>query len=381
MAQSSFSVDIVHCLEGYEFAEFAWKNSINSGSLAYRELCVNLTTSSCQSNNKALMPEWRIYRGSDLQVLSTGNQNIIQSFWLERVPKDDINRKYGINIINSKLEQDPAFLANSVNSFNFVDQPCYLLAGPAPTLWGHFLYEYLPRLLFAFHNKSQGYKALYISSLTPSYIAQPIKYLCEMHDIALNYFQSHAITHFSDVIIPGYCPCAGMTMHKGLNSLLADLIATLKRQLSKTHCSSLSRIFISRQHKLSYFSQVPNRHILNEHELARLAEKLDFSIVSMEDFDFFEKVILLDRVKSIVGGWGSGLINSVLADSVERVISIGLGTSFNPAFAESCSMRTQSYFEIPSFDEGGGEILYDFRGKPQTVNLEIFEAAISAILP
>ena len=371
-------METIFSIDGYTFSHAEWIDSKKSSTLLYRELTWSSSFPK-KAEQSPLMPSWNIYKAADLQILSTGNQNIAQNFLGQKFPNNDINRSYGVDIIMAKIASDPFFLDKTVRSFNIVAEPCYVLAGPAPTLWGHFLYEYLPRLLFTLDNKVKGYNSLYISALTPSYISDPIKFICEMHDVQLNFFQPNSITHFKDTFF-GLLSLRSFSMHRELDNLY-QVDPNLQSELKTPIPPCESKIFISRKHKPSYSSQVPARDIINEVDVIGILKSLGFSIVSMEDLNFFQKIFLLDGVKTIVGGWGSGLINSVLSNSVDRVISLGLGSSFNPAFAEACTTRSQSYFEIPSFDFKDGNTLYDLRGKQQIINLQIFREAVASILP
>lgn len=320
-----------------------------------------------------------IYSLENVYILSSGRLQLYCHSSFLPIEEDPLNPGYVRNIYRERLGS--LYLSPHEMDLNYVNDDCYLLAGWSPFEWGHFVVDYIPKILVLkeYLETAQIYP-IYISSLTPDYIKKII-YSLLGSCVEIRCYDDNSITIFKHAMSPQYAQFLNHSIpgyHPAVYSLIDKwLIQATKNEFQNT--SKPVRIFVSRKYDSDYKPLNPLRPIINEDEVIDTFSRRGFDIVRMEDYDFTEKVSLLNRCSVIAGGWGSGLHNSLLSACKPAVVSLGLG--FNSAQPNICRLMDQPYFEIPTYkDAQCTKMLEDINRAEQFVNMRSLNEILNAIL-
>ncbi|MFM7675310.1 MAG: glycosyltransferase family 61 protein [Synechococcus sp.] len=254
---------------------------------------------------------------------------------------------------------------------SLIREECILVAGWSPIEWGHFVVEFVPRILFLKYCLQRGIvpdAPIYISRITPAFIVEAIGQLLGELSSRIRFFEDKTLTLFERAWIPPFLNFGGqLGYHPVVRALLeTELQPPTTLQGYGMDPSKPKLLYVSRQHKY-YQSVVLSRSIVNEDEVADVFISRHFEMVAMEEHDLLGKIRILASARVIAGGWGSGLLNTLLSSSSPLVISLGYG--FNPAQFHVCDCTLQDYIELPTFDPANKTSpLWLIDGKSQYVN-------------
>jgi capsular polysaccharide biosynthesis protein len=290
-----------------------------------------------------------------------------------------LNLGYVIDIYRqakkSADEHEPPFIPTT---HRLVDERCVLLAGWGPQSWGHFLVEYLPRLLLVKkYFQTNEILPVYISEATPSYILSAMANILGEYNPQFNFFGDNVLTLFEHAIVPPYINHGGQRgYHPFLSLALEEWIDETLTPADRDNRED--KVYISRKHN-NHTPITPLRAIVNEDELIERLAEADFKIVAMEDLDIVGKIKVMSSAKLVIGGWGSGLLNTILSTSHPSVVSLGLG--FNSSQDHVCDITNQPYFQIPTFDPTDKEtMLTRIGGRSQYVGVNHVLSAVEHVL-
>jgi hypothetical protein len=290
-----------------------------------------------------------------------------------------LNLGYVIDIYRqakkSADEHEPPFIPTT---HRLVDERCVLLAGWGPQSWGHFLVEYLPRLLLVKkYFQTNEILPIYISEATPSYILSAMANILGEYNPQFNFFGDNVLTLFKHAIVPPYINYGGQRgYHPFLSLALEEWIDETLTPADRENRED--KVYISRKHN-NHTPITPLRAIVNEDELIERLAEAGFKIVAMEDLDIVGKIKVMSSAKLVIGGWGSGLLNTILSTSHPSVVSLGLG--FNSSQDHVCDITNQPYFQIPTFDPTDKEtMLTRIEGRSQYVGVNHVLSAVEHVL-
>lgn len=290
-----------------------------------------------------------------------------------------LNLGYVIDIYKqakkSADEHEPPFIPTT---HRVVGEKCVLLAGWGPQSWGHFLVEYLPRLLLIKKFfKTNDTLPIYISEATPSYILSAMTSMLDEYNPQFLFFEENVLTLFEHAIVPPYIKYGGQRgYHPFLSLALEEWIG---ETITIPNISNREdKIYISRKHN-NHMPITPVRPIVNEDEIIERLIEVGFKIIAMEDLDIVGKIKVMSSAQLVIGGWGSGLLNTILSTSHPSVISLGLG--FNSSQDHVCDIANQPYFQIPTFDPADKEqMLTRIGGRAQYVGVNHVLSAVEHVL-
>lgn len=290
-----------------------------------------------------------------------------------------LNLGYVIDIYRqakkSADEHEPPFIPTT---HRLVDERCVLLAGWGPQSWGHFLVEYLPRLLLIKkYFQTNEILPIYVSEATPGYILSAMKNILGECNPQFNFFGDNVLTLFEHAIVPPYINYGGQRgYHPFLSLALEEWIEESLTPVNRDNRED--KVYISRKHN-NHTPITPLRAIVNEDELIERLAEADFKIIAMEDLDIVGKIKVMSSAKLVIGGWGSGLLNTILSTSHPSVVSLGLG--FNSSQDHVCDITNQPYFQIPTFDPTDKEtMLTRIEGRAQYVGANHVLSAVEHVL-
>jgi capsular polysaccharide biosynthesis protein len=259
-----------------------------------------------------------------------------------------------------------------------VSKRCVLLAGWDPRSWGHFLIEYLPRLLLLKkYFRTNEVLPICISEATPGFIISAMNILLREYNPQFIFFEDNTLTLFEDVIVPPYINYGDQRgYHPFLSLALEEWIGETITPINGDN--SEDKVYISRKHN-SHSPTTPQRPIVNEDELIERLVEAGFKIVAMEELDIIEKLKVMSSAKLVIGGLGSGTHNSLLSTSYPSVVSLGLG--FSNSQDHVCDIKNQAYFQIPTFEPTDKtKIITRIGGKAQYVNIDNVLSAVEHVL-
>ena len=321
-----------------------------------------------------------VYQSGDLNYFHFENLRILSNGHLQ-LHCDDIGHPFE----NSQLNQDYVLKIYSDKKAEhklrtdtdlvIVEEECIVLAGWSPGEWGHFILDFFPRILMLREIFRDGVDyPIYVSSLTPDYLVEVICMCLRLKKSIIKTYRDSGYTVFRKAIVPGHAFGAkGGGFHPEIGRFVRDFTTQIKHNLNFPSTLYSQKIYVSRKHDSVYKPLNPLRPVVNEDEVINFVLQRNFTVVRMEDFSFLEKICLLGNVSLILGGWGSGLLNSFLGVSGSRVLSLGLG--FNSSQQRITRLLQQDYHEIPTFDPcSPNVVLNDIRARPQKVNLNFLSA-------
>lgn len=119
--------------------------------------------------------------------------------------------------------------------------------------------------------------------------------------------------------------------------LLRDMII---ERLSISKSFKADNIYISR-------SKATKRKVLNEIEVVTLLKEYGFSIICLEDLNFYEQVLLLEGAHNVVSIHGAGLANCMFMQPGKNVLELRRkGDTINNAYFSLCNAVSLNYFYL-----------------------------------
>jgi hypothetical protein len=290
-----------------------------------------------------------------------------------------VNLDYVISIY-TRVKQDA--IADDLpivpTSRHMIKGKCVLLAGWGPHSWGHFIAEYLPRMmLLRKYFQINGVLPIYVSEGTPDYILKAMSQVLHDYSPKFMLFSDNTLTFFEQAIVPPIINMGGKQgYHPFLSHALDEWISGVATYSSSN--DRAEKVYISRQHN-NYLPTTLARDIVNETELIEVLAANNFRIVAMEELDLIQKINLLSSSRLVLGAWGSGLLNTMLTVSRPSVISLGI--AFNASQYHVCDITHQPYYEIPTLNPANrAEKLWKIEGQSQYVDVDLIQSAVEHAL-
>lgn len=338
------------------------------------------------SPSKVSISSLPLFHTRNLVATSFGRLNLLCDAPGSPIADDKLNPPYVRNIYTHHVSNN--LLRPSSLRSEAVDELCILLVGWSPFEWGHFVTDFFPRLLMcADYSRRHGPFPLYISRLTPDYILSAIQLVSSGSFSSIRFFEDQCHTSFSHAVVFPYAQYLSdgfQGYHPSIAKLAEEFLQGFSSpQIEEGSASSPaapgSRIFVSRKHDSTYKPLNPSRQIVNEDEVIDVLKSYGFIALRMEDYDLEGKIRLLSNVDILMGGWGSGLLNSFFSASKPRVVSLGYG--FNTSQVNISTLMGQDHYELPTFArDDRTSVIRNISATPQHVSIPALAYFLAELL-
>lgn len=229
-----------------------------------------------------------------------------------------------------------------------IDEPVLLVFGPGSSIFGHWLMDFLPRIMVAqrlLKDRMDSF-VLLLPADAPGWVPQMITHFCGIAPERIRTYDRMEETVLCRTA------CLPKFAHNGdyaLHPIMRDFYDTF---VSSQSSAPTRRICLSRRnqelHTYSYWRIFEARDIFE-----RLAIKNGFEIVQPELLDFTAQVDLFRSANCIVGEHGSGMHASVFANPGTTVATIGanngiqfqIGATFDHHLV--CMRRLEVLEDVP----------------------------------
>jgi capsular polysaccharide biosynthesis protein len=188
---------------------------------------------------------------------------------------------------------------------------------PEPGNYGSFLFRVLPQMLFVAEQKDQHFD-FYITPGRPAWFMEAVR-LAGLPELPVFDVNEVVGETFESVLMCNEFDNEGWFDAK----TLARLHALRDRVLRAEHAAAAAtaeRLYVSRQlaggHHPNY------RRLINEDEVAQLAQANGFRIIYPETLSFSKQISAFAAAKAIIGPSGSGMLNAIFAPAETRVLDI-----------------------------------------------------------
>lgn len=194
-----------------------------------------------------------------------------------------------------------------------IDEPVLIVAGPGYDVFGHWLLDFLPRVVIAQELLGPLHKSLVLllPSKTPRWVEGMLQTFCGIERNGIRYYsENEDFVTCRRVCLPSFAHNGNYSMHQ----MMIDFYGRFGKPVPS---NEKRRICISRKS----FSQ--GRMFNAREEMERLAAARGFEIVRPEELNFSEQASLFRSAECILGEHGSGLHGSVMSDPGTIVASVG----------------------------------------------------------
>lgn len=252
---------------------------------------------------------------------------------------DQMTPTYVPNFIKSGAFPDAKIGTKGLTSRE-IDYPVFMICSRQSHIYGHFILEMLPKLLFV----DDICRALRISPViivedsTPSFVGRSIE-IYMPHAKILKYKSKEEFLRVRKLIVPTTLG-KNHTYHpamKGFVSRLRDAALSgfhpdpaLKREIS-----SSAGIFISRaKHRAA--KGWDSRFLTNEEDLLRFAKDMGLFVFEPQEFSYSDQVYIFSEASCIIGEFSSALHNAIFRHRECRVISFDRMNNVQECIAQLC---------------------------------------------
>ncbi|GBR50122.1 capsular polysaccharide biosynthesis protein-like protein [Neokomagataea thailandica NBRC 106555] len=206
------------------------------------------------------------------------------------------------------------------------DQDVVLLCGPAYQIYGHWLVDFLPRLLLL---REAGHALETLHYLLPHNLLDFSWNWLEFLGIPRENVSTYDVVrdrcHIKRAIIP--------TCIRG-NSRATPILGQMFQKLrgdteSNAAQTPKRKIFVSR----ALWGNT-TRQLINQEDVENFVKELGFDVIYPERLSLAEQIETFSTASIIMGEYGSGLHNSVLAPAGAEIITLR-GTMGHPGFLQS----------------------------------------------
>lgn len=240
------------------------------------------------------------------------------------IPQNGIHR--------STILDDAELYYNHPRSTKEIDHPVILLNGPAYRIYGHWLIDFMPRLLLV-ARRIQNWKNLnyMVPDDIPLFADQWFDHLGIPPTNIIRY-QTHGVAYrLRQAIIPTTIRGDGRPALP--LKFFRDFVFTQMKQHNKfpeLRPGSLStRFYVSR----TRYGNM-SRQSVNHADIEALFGEFGFQIVYPETMPIPEQILLFARAEQIAGEYGSGLHNTIFSNPGTRVMVLR-GNKGHPGFLQS----------------------------------------------
>ncbi len=202
------------------------------------------------------------------------------------------------------LDGDEVRFNKKLNIIDLGDAACVPLSQPGQGIYGHWLVDILPRVMFA---KSLNIKLKYIFAQNiPSYAKVFLELLGINEEDIFVYNPNKEVVLMQNCYFPS---------HLRLGSAFSPLAAKFNQSLApyQSPCKN-TKLFISRG---NYNNK---QTIANSSELLDLVKCYDFEILEPHNYSIKEQIKLFSEAGLIVGEYGSAMHNTLFAHPEAKVV-------------------------------------------------------------
>ncbi|WP_428376959.1 glycosyltransferase family 61 protein [Lichenicoccus sp.] len=194
-----------------------------------------------------------------------------------------------------------------------IDEPVLVVTGPGHNTYGHWILDFLPRVVIAQRLLGPVLDGMPIllPSGTPSWVPRMLQAYCNIAPDRLHMFseQEDRVT-CKYACLPSFGHDGSYSLHNLVREFYGDLgdacLAVPKRRVCLSRRSfSEGRVFVARE------------------SLERMAVARGYDIVRPEELSFTEQAAMYRSANCIIGEGGSGLHGSVFAEPGTIVASVG----------------------------------------------------------
>ncbi|GBR43748.1 glycosyltransferase family 61 protein [Neokomagataea thailandica] len=207
-----------------------------------------------------------------------------------------------------------------------IDEDVVILCGPAYQIYGHWLVDFLPRLLLL---REAGYALDSLKYLLPHNLLgfswTWLEFLGIPRDNIRTYDVVRDRCHIKRAIIPT-CIRGNSRATPILGKIFQDICTT---QLGVNPSTPHRKIFVSR----ALWGNT-SRQLANQDYVESFVQELGFEIIHPENLSIAEQIQTFSSARIIMGEYGSGMHNSVLAPPGCEIITLR-GTMGHPGFLQS----------------------------------------------
>lgn len=222
----------------------------------------------------------------------------------------------------------------------FISEPAIVVAGWGIGWYGHFIADFVPRLLsMYFHDKHLIEDLpIYLPFCASAYVADLIGILFDGLSVDVRFLPADSVTRFKEAYIPTYFS-NDVFYHPSLNFYIDNLVMK-----HGANGFSSDKIYITRKHR--NFIQMSDRFLDNESGVEEILLRRGYKIIAAEELSFQQKFLTLSQCKIILGSWGSGLHNSLFARYGTIVGCLGVGTNMLQSGIGALRCQPTSYLQL-----------------------------------
>ncbi|MBR0558736.1 glycosyltransferase family 61 protein [Neokomagataea anthophila] len=207
-----------------------------------------------------------------------------------------------------------------------IDEDVVLLCGPAYQIYGHWLIDFLPRLLIL---REAGYALETLKYLVPHNLLNFSWAWLEFLGIPRENIHTYDVVrdrcHIKRAIIP--------TSIRG-NSRATPILGKMFQEM----CTARLGANTSTPHKKLFVSRAlwgnTSRQLTNQDYVQNFVQELGFDIIYPERLSITDQIKTFSSARIIMGEYGSGMHNSVLAPAGTEIVTLR-GTMGHPGFLQS----------------------------------------------
>lgn len=230
----------------------------------------------------------------------------------------------------------------SRDKYEHHSEPCVVVLEPQAPTYGHWLLDFLPRVLMTIdYIKSLGRQLQefrwFVSGSNQTWEREALQMLgLEMHNV---YFvSSRQFASFSDVLIPSFTSKGACNLSPSLLMHFRDTMTSaceclVYSKASKFGSASIGKVKENPRKIYLTRSGEPFRNVLNEDSVIELLRPFGFAAVNSRDLSFAEKVHIFSRCSFLVGVLSSGMSHAIFMKEGTLVVNILPTGYFPPAEA------------------------------------------------
>ena len=194
-----------------------------------------------------------------------------------------------------------------------IDEPVLMITGAGNPTYGHWILDFLPRLVIAqlLLGPSSRDLPILLPATTPDWVRRMLKAYCGVSSQRLRFYsEQNDMVFCRTLCLPSFAHDGNYSLHGSVRSFFSALAGSIGHPADRRLC--LSR---------KSFSE--GRVFANRDLLERIATSRGYEIVRPEELGFAEQAELYGSASCIVGEAGSGLHGSVFSQPGTIVASVG----------------------------------------------------------
>jgi hypothetical protein len=278
----------------------------------------------------------------------------------------------GLQWLDSDHQPENPRLAPSAKEV-IVAEPVLLVIGPGFPVFGHWLLDFLPRVVIAQRVLGEVFNQLVIPlpEDTPDWVKDMLRYFCGVPGSQIRTFcRETERLACSRVCLPSFAHNGNYALHGFVHEFYGSFRSSRSPLVKRRICLSRRNFEQSTRGVWRVFD---NREILEHMALAR-----GYEIVTPEVLSFADQIDLFQSAECIVGEHGSGMHSAVFAEPETLVadvplwnsIQLRIGAAFghrNVCVTRASVRRPASgpvHYTIPEEDLAGMFVMLDMLRSP-----------------